>query len=208
MDLIKISHKEFLKIGKDYKKAASVAHLVYVSDEQPGILRQKKGKGFTYLHNDRPLRKKEEIKRIRSLAIPPAWTNVWICALHNGHLQATGLDLRKRKQYRYHAAWSALRNETKFHRLYEFGKALPQVRERIEKDLGGKELPENKVLAAIISLMERTYIRVGNEEYEKQNGSHGLTTLKDRHVTINGDKMLFSFRGKKGIHHNITLKNK
>src|SRR5215831_6045354 len=208
MATVKISHREFLKIDRDYEKAASIAHLVYVSDKQPGISRLKKGKGFAYLYNGRFLHDKKEIRRIRSLAIPPAWANVWICPLPNGHLQATGFDVRNRKQYRYHAAWSVLRNETKFHKLIEFGKVLPLIRKQIEDDLSVKELTEKKVLATIITLMERTYMRVGNEEYEKQNGSYGLTTLKNRHVSVTGDKILFSFKGKKGIFHNITLRNK
>lgn len=207
-NLTALSHKEFLQVDRDYEKAALAAHLIYVSDRQPGILRLKTGKGFTYLLENKPVREKEQMERIRKLVIPPAWTNVWICANEKGHIQATGLDLRKRKQYRYHALWNSLRNETKFHRLYEFGKALPSLRAKIEEDLRGKELSQEKVLAAVISLMERTYIRVGNNEYEKTNGSYGLTTLKNRHVSIAGDKMVFSFNGKKGIHHDITLRNK
>jgi DNA topoisomerase-1 len=203
-----LSHKQFLKADHDYERAASVVNLVYVKDGEPGINRIKKGKGFTYILNDKPLKEKDEIKRISKLAIPPAWENVWICQLENGHIQATGLDLRRRKQYRYHTLWNVLRNETKFHRLYEFGKMLPQIREQLEKDLAGKELTQQKVLATVISLMEHTYIRVGNAGYEKLYGSYGLTTLKDKHVSINGDKMVFSFKGKKGIHHNISLKNK
>jgi DNA topoisomerase-1 len=128
--------------------------------------------------------------------------------LPNGHIQATGLDMRKRKQYRYHPLWSVLRNETKFHRLYEFGKALPALRSQLEIDLNQKNLSATKVLATVISLMERTYIRVGSGEYEKQNGSHGITTLKDKHVAITGSTIRFSFTGKKGVNHDITLKSK
>jgi len=142
------------------------------------------------------------------LVIPPAWTNVWICSAANGHIQATGLDARQRKQYRYHPLWSQLRSETKFHRLYEFGKALPVLREKMEADSRKKELTRDKVLATVLSLMERTYIRVGNNEYERTNGSYGLTTLKNKHVSIHGDKIVFSFMGKKGIQQNITLRNK
>jgi DNA topoisomerase-1 len=208
MQLAKLSHRQFLKIYRDYAKAASMADLIYVSDSQPGILRYKKGRGYMYIYEGKPMRKQDEIKRIRSLAIPPSWTGVWICPLPNGHIQATGLDMRKRKQYRYHPLWTVLRNETKFHRLYEFGKALPAIRCRLEKDLAQKELNASKVLATVVSLMERTYIRVGNEGYEKQYGSHGLTTLKDNHVAITGDKIRFSFKGKKGVSHNIALKSK
>jgi DNA topoisomerase-1 len=208
MRLAKLTHREYLKIYRDYAKAASVADLVYVSDNQPGIVRYKKGRGYMYVFEGKPVRKQEEIQRIRSLAIPPSWTEVWICALPNGHIQATGLDMRKRKQYRYHSLWTVLRNETKFHRLYEFGKALPQLRSKLEHDLAQKELCATKVIATIVSLMERTYIRVGNEGYEKQYGSHGITTLKDDHVDISGDRIRFSFKGKKGVQHNITLKSK
>jgi DNA topoisomerase I len=206
--LIELSHKEFLKIDRDYSKAAKVADLVYVNDKQPGINRLKKGKGFVYIYDDKPLKQKAEIERIRKLAIPPAWTNVWICPKESGHIQATGFDIRGRKQYRYHAMWNTLRNETKFHRLYEFGKVLPSIRLKLEEDLAKKELSEEKVLATVVSLMERTYIRVGNDDYEKLYGSYGLTTLKDSHVKIDGDKIFFSFKGKKGIDHKITLKNK
>ena len=203
-----ISHKKFLQIDRNYERAATLADLVYVSDSQPGISRLKKGRGYVYLYREKPLRKKEEIERIRALAIPPAWTGVWICPIANGHLQATGFDLRKRKQYRYHALWSLLRNETKFHRLYEFGKELPALRDRLEHDLAARELTDKKVIATVIALMERTCIRVGNEEYERLYGSHGLTTLKDKHVEVSGDKVRFSFIGKKGKPHNVTLKNK
>jgi DNA topoisomerase I len=181
---------------------------VYVSDNQPGIVRCKKGRGYMYLYEGKLLREKSAINRIRSLAIPPSWSSVWICALPNGHIQATGLDMRKRKQYRYHPLWSVLRNETKFHRLHEFGKSLPALRSRVQADLGQKELTATKVIATVISLMERTYIRIGSCEYEKQNGSHGLTTLKDKHVAIAGDTIRFSFKGKKGVNHDITLKSK
>ena len=206
--VIELSHKEFLKIDKDYNKAAKVADLVYVNDKEQGINRLKKGKGFVYVYDNKPLKDKAEIERIRKLAIPPAWTNVWICPSGDGHIQATGFDIRGRKQYRYHAMWNTLRNETKFHRLYEFGKILPSVRLKLEEDLSKKELNEEKVLATVVSLMERTYIRIGNDDYEKLYGSYGLTTLKDNHVKIDGDKIFFSFKGKKGIEHKITLKNK
>jgi DNA topoisomerase I len=206
--VVELSHKEFLKIDKDYNKAAKAADLVYVNDKDSGINRVKKGKGFVYVYDNKPLKEPAEIERIRKLAIPPAWTNVWICPKENGHIQATGFDIRGRKQYRYHSSWNALRNETKFHRLYEFGKVLPSIRLKLEEDLVKKELSEEKVLATVISLMERTYIRVGNDEYEKLNGSYGLTTLKDSHVKINGDNLLFSFKGKKGIEHKIPLKHK
>jgi DNA topoisomerase-1 len=208
MEAAQLSHKEFLTIDKDYSKAAKVADLVYVNDKDKGITRVKKGKGFAFLYNGKPVKDEAHLERIRKLAIPPAWTNVWICYKDNGHIQATGFDLRNRKQYRYHHLWQQLRNETKFHRLYEFGKLLPTMRLRLEEDLAGKELSEEKVLATVISLMERTYIRIGSDDYEKLYGSYGLTTLKDSHVKVKGDTVHFSFKGKKGIFHDISLKNR
>jgi DNA topoisomerase I len=208
MEVVQLSHKEFLKIDKDYSQAAKLADLRYVSDKQPGIQRVKKGQGFTYIYDGEPLKDEAELERIKKLAIPPAWTHVWICPKANGHIQATGIDARNRKQYRYHEMWHILRNETKFHRLYEFGKLLPSLRLKLEEDFSKKELSEEKVIATVISLMERTYIRIGNNDYEKLNGSYGLTTLKDKHVKIEGDKIRFSFKGKKGIDHDITLRNR
>ena len=208
METSQLSHREFLKIDKDYIKAARAADLHYVNDREGGIRRLRKGKGFTYLLNESSVHDKETLERIRKLAIPPAWTEVWICTRENGHIQATGIDNRGRKQYRYHPQWHELRNETKFHRMYEFGKLLPSLRLQLEEDLARKELNEEKVIATVISLMERTYIRIGSNDYEKLYGSYGLTTLKDKHVKIEGDKINFSFRGKKGIDHNISLKNR
>jgi DNA topoisomerase I len=208
MELVELSHKEFLKLDKDYTKSAEVADLVYVSDKDPGITRVKKGTGFSYLLNDEPIKDEKLLERIRKLAIPPAWTQVWICKKPNGHIQATGLDARGRKQYRYHTLWAELRNETKFHRLYEFGKLLPTLRLRLEEDLAKRDLSVERVIATVVSLMERTYIRIGNNDYEKMYGSYGLTTLKDNHVKIDGDKLRFYFKGKKGIYHNITLRSR
>jgi DNA topoisomerase-1 len=206
--VLSLSHAELLKADKDYEKAANAVNLVYVRDNLPGIHRFKKGKGFTYILEDMTLKDPTQLRRIKKLAIPPAWTEVWICPLENGHIQATGLDIRKRKQYRYHSLWAHVRSETKFHRLYEFGKLLPRLRAQLESDLQIRELNQQKILSTVISLMERTYIRIGNSNYQKLYGSYGLTTLKDKHVSINGDKMRFAFRGKKGIQHDITLKNK
>ena len=207
METVQLSHKEFLKIDKDYIKAAKVADLSYVTDRTEGIQRQKKGEGFVYIYDNKPLKDKEQLERIKKLAIPPAWTNVWICPDGNGHIQATGFDIRNRKQYRYHPHWNFLRNETKFHHLYEFGKLLPSLRLKLEEDLAKKDLCVEKVIATVISLMERTYIRIGNDGYEKLYGSYGLTTLKDRHVKIEGSKLVFSFKGKKGIFHNVSIRN-
>lgn len=208
MDTPAISHKEFLRIDRDYEKTAAVADLIYVSDSLPGITRIKKGKGFAYARNNKVIKDKAEILRIQKLVIPPAWTNVWICPLPNGHIQVTGLDIRGRKQYKYHPQWSEVRNQTKFHRLLEFGKALPKLRIRLEEDMNKQELCEEKVIATVISLMERTYIRIGSNDYEKMYGSYGLTTLKDSHVSIKGNEIRFSFKGKKGVFHEISLKNK
>jgi DNA topoisomerase-1 len=208
MPVVQLSHKEFLLLSHDLEKSAKAANLVYVSDASPGITRLKKGRGFVYVYDNKPLSSKEEMERIKKLAIPPSWTNVWICPLPNGHIQATGIDLRQRKQYRYHNLWNTIRNETKFHRMLEFGKALPGLRLQVEKDLSATELNEKKVIATVISLMERTYIRIGNQGYEKENGSYGLTTLKDRHVTINGSTMVFAFKGKKGVYHEVSLRNR
>jgi len=208
IEMANLSHKRLLAIDKDHKEAAREANLYYVTDKDAGIQRLKKGKGYLYTYLGKPLKNKEHLERIRKLAIPPSWTEVWICYKPNGHIQATGLDLNKRKQYRYHADWNSLRTQTKFHRLYEFGKVLPHLRKRIRKDLAVPELNENKVLAAVINLMELTYIRIGNNGYEKLYGSYGLTTLKDKHVKIQKENIQFSFTGKKGITHTISLKNK
>lgn len=203
-----LSHKQFLRIDKDYERAAAVVDLVYVRDHTPGITRKPGKNGFIYHYRGRRITDHEVLGRIKKLAIPPAWKNVWICHNPNGHIQATGIDMRGRKQYRYHALWSRVRSETKFHRLFEFGKALPTLRMTLEKDISRRDLCERKVLAAVILLMERTYIRIGNYGYEKMNGSYGLTTLKDKHVVITSGEMKFSFKGKKGVFHDISLKNK
>ncbi len=208
MQAFKISHQRHLIIDRDYKQVAKLAHLSYVDIKTPGIERLKKGKSFVYLSGKKIVKDKSTLERIRKLAIPPSWKKVWICAKENGHIQATGIDLLSRKQYRYHAQWSDLRNETKFHRLFEFGKALPGIRRKIKKDLSIGELQQDKVLATAINLMEQTYIRIGSNGYEKLYGSYGLTTLKDKHVSIKNEQMVFCFKGKKGVEHTISLKNK
>jgi DNA topoisomerase-1 len=196
-------------IANDAKKCAKAAHLIYVTDATPGINRIKKGKGFAYFYEEKKITDHETLNRIKHLAIPPAWKNVWICSIDNGHIQATGLDIKNRKQYRYHTKWNELRSQTKFSRLLLFGEKLPLLRLQLEKDLSKKELCVEKILATVIAVMERTYIRIGNSEYEKTNGSYGLTTLKDQHVKLQGDDSLqFSFVGKKGITHKINLTNK
>ncbi|ANF51892.1 DNA topoisomerase I [Chryseobacterium glaciei] len=211
-DLDIISHlkpSKIVKIMKDPEASARAVNLIYTSDaESAGIIRKKKGKKYSYFKDGERIKDKEEIKRINGLVIPPAWENVWICALDNGHLQATGFDAKKRKQYRYHPLWSALRNHTKFYRMLQFGYALPEIRLHIEQDLALRNFEKRKILALVVSLMQRTNIRIGNNAYEKLYGSFGLTTLKDKHVKIKGQKMTFSFKGKKGIMHKIDLKSR
>ncbi len=205
---IRINKQKLKTILRDPEKSANVVNLEYVHDSQPGIKRVKRGQNFIYTFENKKVNDPNQLFRIRKLVIPPAWQEVWICTLDNGHLQATGLDLKKRKQYRYHSMWSMLRNQTKFYRLHEFGKALPAIRTQVEKDLSQPGLPLNKVLAAVVSLMERTSIRVGNNMYEKLYGSYGLTTLKDKHVSFKGETMQFSFKGKKGVYQQISTRSK
>jgi DNA topoisomerase-1 len=193
-------------VSSDPIEAAAGIGLQYVLDDQPGIQRQRRGKKFVYIGlNGEPIRDEAEIRRINSLAIPPAYKDVWICPLPNGHLQATGRDARGRKQYRYHALWRMIRDQTKFTRMIIFSQSLPTIRQQIEHDLALPGLPKQKVLAAIIKLMELTRIRVGNEEYARTNQSYGLTTMQDEHVDIQGTKLQFRFRGKSGVEHDIEL---
>ena len=206
--VLNIPQKKIEKIINDPEKTAKAVNLVYVHDTLPGIVRKKTGKAFSYLKETKKLTDKNHLARIKNIVIPPAWENVWICALENGHLQATGTDVKMRKQYRYHPAWNALRNHTKFYRMHAFGNVLPAVRLQLEKDISLPGLPREKVLATVVSLMERTNIRVGNNIYEKLYGSFGLTTLKDQHVKIAGGSVKFTFKGKKGIHHDISLRNR
>ncbi len=207
-EIIKIPRKKIANIVNDPVKTAAAVNLKYVSDTEPGIERIKNGKSFNYQFKENIVADNDNLQRIKSLVIPPAWEQVWICKLSNGHLQATGLDIKKRKQYKYHSLWNSLRNQTKFFRLYEFGKVLPSIRLQLEKDLALPGLPMEKVLATVVSLMERTHIRIGNNFYEKLYGSFGLSTLKDKHVNINGANLKFAFKGKKGVHHDISIKSK
>lgn len=206
--IISISKSKIRSLIKNPVKSAEAVNLIYVNDSQVGIVRSKTGSAFEYILEGKKISDEEEILRIKRLVIPPAWENVWICPFVNGHLQATGMDVRKRKQYKYHPSWNALRNHTKFYRLHEFGTALPGLRVTIEKDLSLIGLPVRKVLAAVVSLMERTNIRIGNCSYEKIYGSYGITTLKDKHVKIAGTSIKFTFKGKKGVHHDISIKSK
>ncbi|MFL5477058.1 MAG: DNA topoisomerase IB [Gemmatimonadales bacterium] len=197
------------EIVSDPVESAQAAGLRYVSDTQPGIRRKRAGKGFVYVATDgKTIRDAKELSRIRSLAIPPAYTDVWICPSPNGHIQATGRDARGRKQYRYHPKWREVRDETKFGRMLGFSQALPKIRARLERDLSLPGLPREKVLATVVRLLECTCIRVGNDEYAKSNRSYGLTTLQDRHVEISGSKLRFEFRGKSGKTHKVDLNDR
>ncbi|UGQ48669.1 DNA topoisomerase IB [Massilia endophytica] len=185
---------------------ARAAGLRYVSDAKPGIARARNGDGFRYTDADgAPVRDEETLARIKSLAIPPAWTDVWICAQPNGHLQATGRDARGRKQYRYHPRWREVRDEVKYERMIAFGKALPQIRRKVDEDLRLPGLPREKVLATIVYLLQVTMMRVGNEEYARENKSFGLTTLRNRHVKVDGSDVEFRFRGKSGVYHSVKV---
>jgi len=180
--------------------------LCYVSDDQPGIRRIQVGKGTRYvLPGGRPLRDKATLSRIRSLVIPPAWTDVWICSLANGHLQATGLDARGRKQYRYHPRWRTVRDETKYDKMIAFGQTLSRIRKRTDRDLKRPGLPREKVLATVIRLLETTLIRVGKEEYARTDGTIGLTTMHNKHAKVEGATVHFEFKGKSGVRHAIDL---
>ena len=194
------------KVAADSLEAAEDAGLRYVSDDQPGFSRRRKGEEFEYLDAKRkPIRDEQRLLRIKRLAIPPAWSDVWICPLPNGHLQATGRDARRRKQYRYHERWREIRDENKYDRMIVFGKALPKIRKRVQKNLALSGLPREKVLATVVQLLERSLIRIGNEEYARENKSFGLTTLQDRHVDVKGSKLRFRFRGKSGRQHEVDV---
>jgi len=184
------------------------AGLTYVTDDRPGITRQRAGKGFTYRNGRGRVRNKATLERIRKLAIPPAWTDVWICPEGDGHLQATGRDARGRKQHRYHPEFRAHRDAAKFDRLTDFAKALPAIRSTISGHMRKQGLPRDKVLAAIVHLLDTTLIRVGNDEYARSNGSYGLTTLKDKHAEVKGEQLRFVFTGKSGKSWRLTLKDR
>jgi DNA topoisomerase I len=189
--------------------AAKLAKLRHVSDNMPGISRHKTRSGFDYrLADGTLLGDVDTLRRIRSLVIPPAWTAVWICPYPNGHLQAVGRDKRGRKQYRYHPRWREVRDESKYGKMLTFGRALPIIRERVEADLRRRGLPRERVLAAVVRLMEMTLFRIGNNEYAKANNSFGLTTLRDRHVGIDGSRIHLSFRGKGGIRHEADINDR
>jgi DNA topoisomerase-1 len=194
---------------KEPALAARAAGLRYLHDDRPGIRRLRAGKGFRYVGPDgRTVRDRNELRRIRALAIPPAWTDVWICPAADGHLQATGRDARGRKQHRYHPRWREVRDETKYGRMVAFAAALPALRRKVETDMALPGLPREKVLATVVRLLETTLIRVGNEEYARQNGSVGLTTMRDRHAEIDGSTLRFQFRGKSGVRHTVEVQDR
>jgi DNA topoisomerase-1 len=193
----------------DPKEAAESAGLRYVSDNRPGIRRKRAGKGFAYLGVDGKAIKDEKIlERIRKLAIPPAYGEVWICPFANGHIQATGRDAKGRKQYRYHPKFREVRDSTKYEHMLEFARGLPEIRKKIEAHMKLRGMPREKVLATVVYLLENTLIRVGNDDYVKQNKSYGLTTLKDRHVKVAGSELKFQFKGKSGKTWNLQFKDR
>ncbi|HEX4630739.1 MAG TPA: DNA topoisomerase IB [Chthoniobacterales bacterium] len=195
-----------IEIAPDPVEVAEEAGLRYVNDEQPGYTRKAKGDDFDYFDTEgKRIRDETRLLRIKRLAIPPAYKHVWICPSANGHIQATARDARGRKQYRYHERWRAVRDENKYDRMLVFGKALPKIRRRVNRDLRRRGLPREKVLATVVQLLERTFIRVGNEEYAKENKSFGLTTLRNRHVDVTATKLKFSFRGKSGKDHEVDV---
>jgi DNA topoisomerase-1 len=193
----------------DPQASAEEAGLRYVSDSGPGIRRRRAGKGWTYIGADGArLTDADRIAWINRLAIPPAWTEVWICPIPRGHLQATGRDSRGRKVYRYHPRWREVRDEAKYGRLVDFARALPRIRRRTERDLRRRGLPREKVLALVVRLLEETLIRVGNDEYARENRSFGLSTLRSRHASVHGSQVRFTFRGKGGKEHEIDVRDR
>lgn len=205
---IKLGKRKVKAIFKDAKKSAEAVNLIYVDGQQPGIRRSRTDDGFEYFLGRKKVQDRATLERIKKLVIPPAWENVWICVEPHGHLQVTGTDARGRKQYKYHPHWTVLRNHTKFYRLLQFGRQIPIIRQHLAKDLARAGMPVEKVLAAVVSLMDQTSIRIGNSAYEKLYGSFGLTTLKDQHVKIEKDRLQFIFKGKKGVPQRVTIKNK
>lgn len=193
----------------DLRDAAAEAGLVYVDDSRPGLSRRRSGKGFSYRDaRGDTIRDRATLDRIRKLAIPPAYVDVWICPRRNGHLQATGRDAKGRKQYRYHPEFREAREANKFSRIMSFADALPGIRKRIDADMRRKGLPREKVLATVVHLLETTLIRVGNDDYARTNRSYGLTTLRDPHVTISGAELTFRFKGKSGKEWNVSIKDR
>ncbi len=203
-----ISVPKVKKIIKNPDTAVDLANLVYITEDKLSIKRHKHGRGFYYTRKNKKITNKKSIDRFKRLVIPPAWTDVRITHLENGHLQVVGRDEKNRKQYRYHPNWSELRNQTKFLKMGVFGKALPKIRKQIEKDLQLRTMTKRKCLALVIRLMEETHIRIGNDYYAKRNKSYGLSTLRTKHLDVYKNKIKFNFVGKKGKEHSVTLKNK
>jgi DNA topoisomerase-1 len=197
------------KIGRDSKITAKSIGLRYSINTNTGYFRQRKNDGFVFIdQNKKKVRNKQILERINKLVIPPAWERVWISPYENGHLQATGIDAKGRKQYRYHSQWSKIRNQSKFYQLRKFANALPLIRKQVDKDLNQNGLPYEKVMALVIKLIELTNIRIGNESYKKLYGSFGITTLQDKHVRFRDSKIYFNFVGKKGVSHKINIESK
>jgi DNA topoisomerase-1 len=198
-----------IEVATDPVEVAEDAGLRYVSDDQPGYTRKPKGGDFEYFDTEgKAIRDEKRLLRIRRIGIPPAYKDVWICPSPNGHIQATARDARGRKQYRYHELWREARDENKYDRILVFGHALPKIRRQVNKDMGLRELPRNKVLATLVHLLGRTFIRIGNEEYARENQSFGLTTMRNRHVDVKGAKLSFSFKGKSGVKHEIDVNDR
>ena len=197
------------EVTTDPVEVAEDAGLRYVSDAQPGYARKPKGDDFEYFDTEgKAIHDETRLLRIRRLAIPPAYKDVWICPSPNGHIQATARDARGRKQYRYHERWREARDENKYDRMLVFGRALPKIRRQVNQDMGLRDLPRNKVLATVVHLLGRTFIRVGNEQYARENNSFGLTTMEERHVDVKGAKLKFSFRGKSGVKHQVEVNDR
>lgn len=197
------------KIGRDSKITAKSIGLRYAINTNTGFYRQRKNDSFVFRdHSNKIVRDKKTLERIKKLVIPPAWETVWISPYENGHLQATGIDAKGRKQYRYHPQWNKIRNQSKFYRLRSFADALPLIRKQVDRDLNRAGLPYEKVMALVIKLIELTNIRIGNESYKKLYGSFGITTLQDKHVRLKDSKIYFNFVGKKGVSHKINIESK
>ena len=195
-----------MAVEREDLEAARAAGLRYVNDEMPGIKRIARNGSFKYVDaHGKAVRDEDTLARIRKLAIPPAWTSVWICASERGHLQATGRDARRRKQYRYHSKWRKTRDEAKYGRLVEFAEALPALRKRVLIDMGLSGLPREKVVATVVRLLDKTLIRVGNDEYARENGSYGLTTMRAKHTKVTGSTVRFEFKGKSGKMHSVDV---
>jgi len=203
-----LTNDEIEDLINDPEVAASLANLIYTSEANLSVTRQKRGRGYTYNRDGKKIKTGRELDRYKSLVIPPAWRNVRISHLENGHLQVVGLDEKSRKQYMYHPTWSELRNKTKFFKMITFGNALPKIRKKVDEDLDQPNMNERKILALVIRLMEETHIRIGSEYYAKENKTYGLSTLRTRHVKTSKSEMKFEFVGKKGKEHSISITDK